>query len=387
MKLRCLLLLWLLCAAGLAGEFPRSVAGQPNPNAGAGSVIVQGRFGGDIFGFDIDPAGTGGLLCEAVSNRDGTVHAAVETFDQTTGEITAVLAETFTQDDYVALGVFGLSMGIVESEHVKGTFHVERRFRTVQLGANRIIGRWTPPLDHFHIINQVKASSADTADVAVYALDVSTGATPIVFSSNLATNTFGPVVPITDPVFTTEAPPVIAFDDVRNQVILGHDFPSGFIFPPRIGFADLTTGAFNEFEGVGLGVINGIAVDTADAVLCTDTSFDSGVQFYDLNTLQGINVLLPGAAQDNSTASGADLAFDPVNKLFLVAQTFANGSLTDGSAIQVYDTAGNFVETINGLNFQGGFNVFPTHISLNPGLRTGFVNGPNLTKSLQSFSY
>src|SRR4051812_38771051 len=38
---------------------------QPNPVAGAGSVIVHPHFGGIIFGFDIDPAGTEGILSEA----------------------------------------------------------------------------------------------------------------------------------------------------------------------------------------------------------------------------------------------------------------------------------------------------------------------------------
>ena len=58
----------------------------------AESVIVRGQFGGLIFGFDIDSAGTEGLLAEAVENNDGTIHAALETFDQTTGEITAATA-------------------------------------------------------------------------------------------------------------------------------------------------------------------------------------------------------------------------------------------------------------------------------------------------------
>ena len=74
-------------------------------------------------------------------------------------------------------------------------------------------------------------------------------------------------------------------------------FPSPFILPPRIGFVDLTTGAFAKRSGLGLGVINGIAVDTEDNILCTDTSFDSGVQFYDLNGGTNINVP-PGATQD-----------------------------------------------------------------------------------------
>lgn len=374
-------------ALSLAG-FTGPLAAEPIHHLAAQSVIVRGQFGGLIFGFDVESAGTEGLLAEAVENSDGTIHAALETFDQTTGKITAVVAESFTNNDLVTLGVFGPSVGLVETEHPKSLFHVLRNFRTLQpIGSHRFGPRWKPPLDRTHIINQVKGSEAGTSQVAVYALDVSTDATPVVFKSDLAADTFGPVIPITDEVFTTEAPPVLAYDEVRNQAILGHDFPSAFILPPRIGFVDLATGAFTKKKGLGLGVINGIAVDSADGILCTDTSFDSAVQFYDLATFEGINVLLPGAAQDNSTASGADIAFDPINKLFLVAQTFANGSLTDGSSIQVYDTAGNLVETVDGLNFQGGFNVFPTHISINPSRRTGFVNGPDLTMSLQSFSY
>ncbi len=349
---------------------------------------MRGALGGDIFGFDIDPNGNTGLLCEAVGHSDGTVSAAVETFDQTTGEILETVATSETQDDFVTLGVTTDAIGIVEIEHVKGLFHVARHFRALSVTEeNMSHGSWSAPLDRHHVINQLKPSQADTSDVAVYALSTSLTAPPVVFSSNVRRNTFGPVIPITDPVFTTEAPPVIAYDNVRNRAILGHDFPSPFILPPRIAFVDLTTGAFAKRTGLGLGVINGIAVDTEDNILCTDTSFDSGVQFYDLNRGTSINVLLPGATQDTSTASGADIAFDPINKLFLVAQTFANGSLTDGSAIQVYDTAGNLIETIEGLNFQGGFNVFPVRIALNPARRSGFVNGPDLTKSLQSFTY
>jgi hypothetical protein len=217
---------------------------------------------------------------------------------------------------------------------------------------------------------------------------VSTRVNPVVFSSNLADNTFGPLLEITNPDFTVEAPPVIAFDPPRNQVILGHDKPSEFILPPVIGFVDLTTGSFQEVTGLGLGVINGIAVDSDDGILCTDTSFDSAVQFYELSDFNGgISVLLPGADPQSSTASGADIEFDPVNKLFLVAQPFSDGKLDNGSSIQVYDLEGNLVESIDGLNFQGGDNVFPIHIALNPNRRTAFVNGPDLTTEIQSFTY
>jgi WD40 repeat protein len=360
---------------------------QVNPEAGVGDVIVRGKLGGLIFGFEVDPNGTEGLLCEALSNPDGTLSARVETFSQVTGRIIRVLAKSESQDDAIALGVAG-SVGLVEYEHVRGLFNIKRTFSTINpLAGNMLNGDWTPPINPKQIVNQVKPALDGSPNVAVYALSVDTNVNPVVFSSNLADNTFGPLVDITDPDFTQEAPPVITFDPVGNQAILGHDKPSPFILPPLIAFVDLTTGSFVKRTGLGLGVINGIAIDSEDGVLCTDTSFDSAVQFYNLNDSTGISVFLPGHDPQTSTASGGDIEFDPVNKLFLVAQAFSDGQLDNGSSVHVYDLMGNLVESIDGLNFQGGDNVFPVHITLNPNHRIGFVNGPDLTTAIQSFSY
>jgi hypothetical protein len=360
---------------------------QVNPDVGAGDVIVHGRLGGLIFGFEVDPNGAEGLLCEAVSNPDGTISARVESFSQATGRIIRVLAGSESQDDFVALGVAG-SVGLIEREHVQGLFNVKRTFATINpLSGNMINGQWMPPINPKQIVNQVKAALDGSPNVAVYALSVSTNVNPVVFSSNLGDNTFGPIIDITDPDFTQEAPPVIAFDPLANQAILGHDKPSPFILPPLIGFVDLATGSFVKRTGLGLGVINGIAVDSEDGVLCTDTSFDSAVQFYNRSDLTGISVFLPGHDPQTSTASGGDIEFDPINKLFLVAQPFSDGQLNNGSSIQVFDRTGNLVESIDGLNFQGGDNVFPVHITLNPNRRIGFVNGPDLTTAIQSFNY
>jgi hypothetical protein len=360
---------------------------QVNPDTGASDVIVRGKLGGLIFGFEVDPDSTEGLLCEAVSNPDGTVSARVETFSQATGRIIRVLAKSESQDDFIALGVAG-SVGLIEHEHVRGLFNIKRTFSTINpLAGNAINGDWTPPIGPKQIVNQVKPALDGTPNVAVYALSVDTNVNPVVFSSNLADNTFGPLIDITDPDFTQEAPPVMAFDPIGNQAILGHDKPSPFILPPLIGFVDLATGTFVKQTGLGLGVINSIAVDSEDGVLCTDTSFDSAVQFYALPDFTGTSVFLPGHNPQTSTASGGDIEFDPINKLFLVAQAFSDGQLDNGSSIHVFDLAGNLVESIDGLNFQGGDNVFPVHITLNPNRRIGFVNGPDLTTAIQSFSY
>jgi hypothetical protein len=386
-KLLPVILVGLFCCTtsrGAAAERPQFRA---KPNAGPGDIVVRGKFGGNIFGFEVDPNGTEGLLCEAVGNPDGTVTAAVETFSQATGKIIRVLSKSNSQDDFIAWTVAG-SIGLYEREHVKGIFNIQRTFHIIDpLAGDKVNGRWTPPIGSKQIVNQVKPALDGSPNIAVYALSVKTGVNPVVFGSNISDNTFGPAIEITDLNFTTEAPPIIGFDPIRNQAILGHDKPSPFIEPPLIGFVDLATGSFEVKTGLGLGVINGVAVDSEDGILCTDTSFDSAAQFYDLSDFSGISVLLPGADRQTSTASGGDIEFDPINKLFLIAQEFSHGSLTDGSSILVYDLAGNLVESIDGLNFQGGFNVFPIHITLNPKRRMGFVNGPDLTTAIQSFSY
>lgn len=376
----------VLCAV-VRTQAASGPAFQINPNAGAEDVIVRGKLGGLIFGFEVDPDGTEGLLSEAVLNSDGSVTAAVETFDQATGRIIRILSKTNTQDDFIAWTVAG-SVGLIEHEKVRGLFDIKRTFSVIDpLSGNEINGSWTPPIAHKQIVNQVKPAFDGSPNVVVYALSVSANLNPVVFSSNLSDNTFGPAIEISDLNFITEAPPIIAFDPIRNQAILGHDKPSPFIEPPLVGFVDLATGSFEVKTGLGLGVINGVAVDSEDGILCTDTSFDSAVQFYDLSDFSGVSVLLPGANQQTSTASGGDVEFDPINKLFLVTQEFLDGSLTDGSGIQVYDTGGNLVESIDGLNFQGGDNVFPIHLTLNPSRRIGFVNGPDLTTAIQSFTY
>ncbi len=157
---------------------------QPNPAAGAGSIIVHSKFGGQIFGFDIDQNGTEGVLSEAQDLTNGNVLAAVETFDQTTGKILAVVTKTQTQDDFVTFGVVGRSVGLVEHEHVVSFLNVQRTFAVMNpLSANKFTGRWTPPIGTKHLINQVSRTQG-TSNAAVFAEDNSGNFVPFVFSSN-----------------------------------------------------------------------------------------------------------------------------------------------------------------------------------------------------------
>jgi hypothetical protein len=102
-----------------------------NAPIGAGSVIVHSKFGGQIFGFDIDQNGTEGILSEAQALSGGDVLAAVETFDQASGKIISVVAKTQTQDDFVTFGVVGRSVGLVEHEHEISFLHLQRLFNVL----------------------------------------------------------------------------------------------------------------------------------------------------------------------------------------------------------------------------------------------------------------
>ena len=358
------------------------MADAQSPEPPANSVIVNTKFGGQIFGFDIDQNGTEGILSEAQTLSNGNVLAAVETFDQKTGKILTVLAKTETQDDFVTLGVAGTSVGLVEHEHVIKFLDVQRTFGVVNpLSGNKATGKWTPPLGKTHLLNQVSHNQGATNN-AVFAID--NGGTFIawVFSSNVAANTFGPIVKITDSFNFGSVPPPMAYNTVTNEAVLGGG-DGCFGCRPVIGLADLTKATFAEFSGIGFGFVNGIAVDSADNIACTTTEDDANVEFYNLTTQAACTVVLPNSGQQQ-IFSGADVEFDPVHKVFFIAQPVSSSS--SGSSIYIYNTQGVLEGTLNGFNFSNASSVIPVHIALNPKARTGFVDGPS-GNQMQGFSY
>jgi hypothetical protein len=379
-------LLGLLAFDGLRPWVAKADNFRRKPIVGpTGSVIVEDRFGGQILGFDIDQAGDEGVLSEYRDLNNGTVLAAVETFSQTTGQIIKVIMRSQTHDDFVTLGVVGNSVGLVEREHPVGLRNVVRTFAFLNpLSLNHVTGRWTPPVGTDHLVTLVSRNQG-TSNNAVWAIDVSGNFRPTVFSSNIAANTFGPVIEITDPDFNSGADPGFAYNPGTKHAVLGHATLGNPFVPGKIATVDMTSGTFTKFTGVGLGDVNGLAVDPGTNTACTTTEIDFSVEFYNLATQTGFAQPLPGATQQ--FFSGADVEFDSVNRLFLVAQPNSS-TAPSGSSIHVYDVSGNLIESINGLNFSNAFNVIPAHIALNPGKRIGFVDGPDIAAGqIQSFSY
>lgn len=357
----------------------------PGPAPVLAPVIVNTRLGGRIFGFDIDPDGTEGILSEAQTQEDGTVLAAVETFDQRTGAILAIVAQRTTQDDFVTLGVVGHHVGLVEYEHEIAFLDVERTFPKLDpLTANHFTGRWQPPIDDHHLIEAVSRNHGTNTFVA-YAYDNSESFEPQVFSSNLTDGTFGPLIVMTDSSFQTGLVPKLAYNESTKKALLGIQTIGNPFIPPTFALVDVGNGQTTMFGGVGQGDVNGLAIDSAMNVACATTEIDFSVQFYDLATLSGTSQPLPGAT--NQLFSGADVAVDPIHHLFLVAQPISSTSAGD-SSIYVYDTSGTLIESLHGFHFSNASNVVAMHIALHPRWRYGFVDGPDPGVSqIQSFVY
>jgi hypothetical protein len=355
-----------------------SVAQAQCTPAAAGTVFVKTALGGTIFGYDIDQNGTEGVLSEALLVSGGKVNIATETFDQTTGKIVKIVEQqTNTGNNFVTFGIYGNSVGLFELEQVKGNFVNQRFYATMNpLSSNKVTGMWAPPLTTDQLIIGLAASQG-SPNTAVLA---SEGFGAVLFESNVADNTFGPAIPLASGVFGLANSPAPAIDTLTNQVLVGGG-NGAFLTHPTLALVDLNTQNVTQFEGLGFGFVNGIAIDSADGIAVTSTEDDFSLEYYNLATKKGFKVKLINATDQSQ--SGGYIAFDPINKLFLIGQTFSSVAST-GSSILVYDTQGNFVEAINGFNLPatpGG------NIAINPSKRIGFVIvTPDLTE-LQSFSY
>lgn len=362
---------------------PFSSAAAQNPNVGPGKVVVHTEFGGFILGYDIDRAGTEGLLAESHNGAGGKFDVAVETFDQATGKIVKVVTQqTNTNNDFVTFGVFGNSVGLVEEEISDGQFVNKRVYGTMNpLSGNKFTGKWTPPFTKDDIVSIMPFSQGSPTEAVLY-FDDFVSFTPSVIETNVAANTFGTPISIPDTTNFNVAP-AMAYDSQTNQAVLGGS-EGCFGCTTEIGIVDLTTGAFTEFEGLGFGFVNGIAVDPATGIAVTATEDDASLEFYDVAKQTGTLVVLQGAQGClgcSQAMSGEDIEFDPIHKLFLVAQPVSSTSPT-GSSIQVYDEQGNFVESVNGLNMP-----ISGSMVLQPSKRAGYaLVTPSLTE-LQSFTY
>ncbi|HEY5095009.1 MAG TPA: hypothetical protein VII69_07845 [Candidatus Eremiobacteraceae bacterium] len=348
--------------------------------------VLHTADGGQVFGFDVDQNGNDGLLASAQTiSPQGQVLASVETFDQTTAKIAKVVVTTRTMDDFVTYGIVGDDVGLVLHEHVVNNRNI-RTFRILApVTSNMFTGKWTPPNGSNFLLQRV-ASNQSTAKSAIFATDLS--GNPFVFSSMIASNTFGPVFDLDPGHFGGADQPQMAQDIAHNRAVFATSPDAGAVGgqEPLIATVNLSNGNMREFNGVIIppfhsGFVNGLAVDSSTGIACTTTELDADVEFYDLARETGFFVQLPGA-NGGQSFSGEAVASDPIHHLFLVAQP--NGSIgpPGDSVVDIFDENGNVVESITGIK---AFGITPG-LAINPAKRVGFIDGPT-ADAITRFTY
>ena len=336
------------------------------PKHDPGGVIFHGVLDGDILGYDINQSGKEGVLAESLALNDGKYDVALEIFDQKTGKILKVIKEIKeTTDDFDVTGIVGNDVGVVLYQTQKRNGLYRNTYEVFDpMKKGDITGKWTPKFSGHNFLLELSRDQGQSETAVLGGTDTG-NAESYVFETDIASNTFGQKVWLTDPIFDFNEAPVMAFDSANNLAVVGSSYACDGC-GTEIALADLSKGTFSEFAGLGLGFVNGIAVDSADGIACTTTGTDDGVEFYNLASRTGFETSMHGVNGEPGSF-GTDVQFDSVNKLFLIAQPI--GNVKNGSTVQVFDTSGNFLESIGDLNLP----VAGTYVALNPNTRTAFV--------------
>ncbi len=365
-----------LCASTSAKPAPRHV--------GLGKVLTS-QAGTQIFGFDVNQTGNDGILATASS---------VEVFDQDTGKVIKSLGHsTNANSDYVAYGIAAGDVGLIVHEVVpEGELFPKRHYTLLNtVSGKKFTGKWTPPF-HGMILQQMSRDQS-SAFTSVFALtSLKQQEEPVLLVADIAANTFSNVIHLDPNLFGLNTGPTLAQYTAANEAFFALSPDGGAVGgqPPLNVLINLSTGEVTKFNGYNngfyhAGYVNGAAVDPNTGVAATDTELNAQVEFYNLKKKTGITFAqLPCTGDTDQIYSGSGISVDPVNKLFLVTETYNACNNGNDSALIVFDEAGNVVESITGFKF---FIGEPAPV-LNPSKRMGWTfGGPNGMSQLQQFFY
>ncbi len=362
----------------------------PPHKIGLGKVLTT-RDGGQIYGFDVDQNGYDGVLASA-GGSGNNAFASVETFDQKSAKITKSFAtHNPRRNTYGVDGIFSGDVGLVTHYIVpKGQIYARRVYDVMNpVTARKFTGTWTPPLKDVDI--KLVAENQATSTSVVYVIELKNQDLPDLIVSDVAANTFGKVIHLDPNYFSLSNSPQLGQYAAANEAVVaespdggavGGEAPINFVF-------DLNTGKSTQFDGYNngpyhAGDVNGLATDINTGVTATDTELNAQVEFYDIANQKGIAaVQLPCTGNADQYYSAWGIAVDPVNRLFLVAQTYNACNNGTSGEIVVYDESGNQVETISGFQFAIG----EPPPAVNPGKRMGWAFGGPGFSQLQQFYY
>ena len=344
---------------------------------GLGKILSSNA--GQIFGFDIDRSGNDGALATSTN---------VETFDQDSGAIRKTFPKspqsgTSYNFDAIVTGDVGL---VTRDVMPTGSPFAKRLYNLMDPIKGRFTGKWTPPVKDIEV--EAAGPNQTTGMTAIFAIELEKNDIPDLFESNVAKNEFGKVFHLDPKTFSLGDLPQLAQDTATNEAVIATSPDGGRVqgAAPINVLVDLTTGKQTQFIGLnngefGAGFVNGLAVDSSTGIAATTTELNAQVEFYDLAQQTGVAAQLPCTGDTSQGNSGAGIASDQMNGLFLVTDpSYCNGS--QGSAIVVYDEKANLVETITGFKFALG----EPAPAINPGKRMGWAFGPGFNQ-LQQFFY
>jgi hypothetical protein len=380
----------LAACAVIAATSPSWCGTAPRHKVGLGNVLTT-KDGGQIYGFDIDQNGNDGVLASAGNG------VSVETFDETSGKIVKYFAtKDSAKNSYSVDGIFTGDAGLITHYIVPhGQIYARRVYDVMSpVTANKFTGVWTPPVKDIDIELSAENQTAPTS--VVYAIELKNQDAPDLIVSNIARNTVSKLIRLDANLFSLGNGPQLGLYAAANVAVMaespdygavGGDAPINFLF-------DLTSGKSTQFNGynngpVHAGYVNGLATDPTNGVTATDTELNAQVEFYDMATRTGLAaVQLPCTSDADQLYSGGPIAVDPVNKLFLVTETYNACNNGTGSVIVVFDESGKYVETISGFDFPIDSVISPPP-ALNPNRRMGWAfGGPGgRVSQLQQFFY
>lgn len=225
---------------------------------------------------------------------------------------------------------------------------------------------------------ELAAENQGTTTSVVFMIELKNNDAPDLVVSDVGTNSFSNVIHLDPDYFGLETDPQLGQYASANEAVLAISPDGGAVggAAPINFLVNLSTGATTQFNGYnsgpyGAGGVNGLATDVNTGVTATDTELNAQVEFYDMaNETDIAAVQLPCTADGDQASSGAGIAADPVNKLFLVTASYDACNNSQEGIIAVYDESGNYVETVSGFD---NFYIAEYPPAVNPNKRLGWA--------------
>ncbi len=328
-------------------------------------------------GYGINETGTDAFLTSNQINASGQLQTSVETFNQATNAITGTVAATTSGDEYSSInyggaGVFSGDTGVYADNSATSTNYDVLR----PLASGTSAGQWTPPASlaapGFLLLPADDQQDADTAF-----LSYAGAGQPQVFTSDVATNTFGSAIPLSSELSGFSIPDLtgIAQDPATGDAVVAAVDFGNISAGTTLFTANLQTGAVSSVSGVGNYYANGVAVDQAQDTAAAPEVYGIGVA----NLATGSTSFVePGGF------SYQDPAADSSRNEFVIQEVAPPGSDGSGptlnnnslSAEDVVNDQGTVVSRIAHFNF---FDIFTliggAQNQLNPARGTGYTFG------------